>query len=105
MQQIIDDHNEYMSDILITMDDAGKLRSAVVMRVMTLANEDRILDIEIAAGHLDDFKEKLEALGETYAKNSNCSRIQIEGRPGWMRVLGPGWREYSRTIEKEIHYG
>ena len=100
--EVIGDHLDGKSDIMVTCDDDGSLRSIVVMRVLNFPSGLRVLDIQLGTGHLDDFCTKLEALGEARAIQSGCHKIQIEGRPGWIRALGDGWQEYQRKIEKEI---
>lgn len=105
IQEVLEAHRLGLCWIYATREDSGRMRSVAVMRVRDFPSGLRVLDIEFAVGKLDDFVGKMEKLGEDLAREFGCHKIQIEGRPGWLRALGPGWSEFSRTIEKEVNYG
>ena len=64
----------------------------------------RVFSIEHAAGTLNLLRESIE-FAESQATRHGCHRLQVEGRPGWGRVLGEDWQEFSRSFEREISYG
>ncbi len=86
-------------------DDDSSIRSVIVTQVKHYRAGLRVLVLSHAAGKLEDFgAESLEQV-ESVARHYGCSRLQVDGRAGWGKVLGEGWREFSRSIEKEVSYG
>ncbi len=92
-------------DVWFCIDEDGMFSSVMVTRVKQYKAGLRVLLLSHAAGSLEDFgPESLEQV-ESVARHYECVKLQVDGRPGWLKVLGDGWSEFSRSIEKEIQYG
>ena len=91
-------------DIWFCLDEEGGFRSVMVTRVRQYTAGLRVLLLSHAAGELEDFgPESLEKV-ESIARYYECRKLQVDGRPGWIKVVGEGWSEFYRSIEKEIVY-
>ena len=56
----------------------------------------------LAAGEMEEVL-RLVSEVETWAKEKGCHAILASGRKGWVRVLeSSGYKEFSRTIKKEL---
>jgi hypothetical protein len=56
----------------------------------------------VGGSHLNESLPVLEEI-EAWAKEQGCTRLQGDGREGWIRALkGLGWRPVSIQIAKEI---
>ena len=71
--------------------------SAVVTQV---CDGGRTLRVWLAGGNLDKLRRGLPVLDEV-AREFGCSRIEIEGRKGWARVL-TGYRVDRVFLVKEV---
>ena len=81
----------------------GEIRSVGVTRLREYGTGLKVMQCEWGSGDKDDLKisgafEKIEAI----ARRVGATRLQVQGRKGWLREFGPGWEEVSRTIEKEL---
>src|SRR5262245_8314644 len=80
--------------------ESGAVLAAAVTQV-TQENDRRLCTIVACGGH--DWRRwgaLIEGL-ETYARAENCARMQIAGRPGWLRRL-PDYRLAKIVIQKEL---
>jgi hypothetical protein len=80
--------------------DAGAVLAAAVTQV-TQQNGDRLCTIVACGGR--DFARwggLIDGL-ESYARAENCARMEIAGRPGWLRRL-PGYRLRKIVIAKDL---
>ncbi len=94
------------SDIWFCADEQrSHIRSVMVTQVRQYKAGLRVLLLSHAAGDLDDFGPGSLEQAESVARHYGCQRLQVDGRRGWGKVLGEGWSEFSRSIEKEIRYG
>lgn len=76
-------------------------RSAVVTRVHDLPRA-KELRIWLAGGDLDELLEQLD-LADLVAKRLGCSRVVVEGRKGWGRVMrDKGYKETAVILSKEL---
>ena len=80
--------------------EAGSVLAAAVTQV-TQQKDHRLCTIVACGGH--DWKRwgALIAGLETYARAENCRRMEIAGRPGWLRRL-PGYRLVKIVIRKDL---
>ena len=80
--------------------DEGAVFAAAVTQVTQ--QQDRRLCTIVACGGRDFARwgTLIEGL-ENYARAENCTRMEIAGRPGWLRRL-PGYRLAKIVIRKEI---
>jgi hypothetical protein len=80
--------------------DSGSVLAAAVTKV-TAENGERLCTIVACGGH--DWKKfgGLIAGLETYARAEGCRRMEIAGRPGWLRRL-PDYRLAKIVIRKEL---
>jgi hypothetical protein len=80
--------------------DAGAVLAAAVTQV-TQDNDHRVCTIVACGGR--DFARwgGLIAGLEDYARAESCRRIEIAGRPGWLRRLS-GYRPVKIVIRKEL---
>jgi hypothetical protein len=80
--------------------DAGAVLAAAVTKV-TQDNDHRVCTIVACGGR--DFARwgGLIAGLEDYARAESCRRIEIAGRPGWLRRLS-GYRPVKIVIRKEL---
>lgn len=60
----------------------------------------RVCRVWLAGGDLDELRDGLEVL-DRYAREQRCTRIEIEGRPGWERVLD-GYEKRRVILTKDI---
>lgn len=74
-------------------------KSAVVTQVHAHPNG-RVLRIWLAGGDLDELLHFFPAVDE-YAREQGCVQVEIEGRPGWERVL-PGYEKRWVVLVKEL---
>ncbi len=105
------------SDIWFCTEPEAGIRSVMVTRLKHYHAGLRVLCVTHGAGELEDFGPESMAMLEEFAKQQGCRKLQIDGcadtgptmtcGPGftWERLAGDGWREFSRSIEKEIEYG
>jgi hypothetical protein len=80
--------------------ESGSVLAAAVTQV-TQAKDHRLCTIVACGGH--DWKKfgGLIAGLETYARVEGCRRMEIAGRPGWLRRL-PGYKLAKIVIRKEL---
>jgi hypothetical protein len=80
--------------------ESGSVLAAAVTQV-TQAKDHRLCTIVACGGH--DWKKfgRLIAGLETYARAEGCRRMEIAGRPGWLRRL-PDYRLAKIVIRKEL---
>lgn len=93
--------NAAESALWYTVGDDQAVQSMAVLRVMTFSGGLKVLNLSLAAGHLGDFSGNMDMV-EALARAKGCDRIQVNGRKGWRKVLGPRFREYSRSYEMEV---
>lgn len=101
LELLIEDLNANKIRAWVVRDDDGAIRTAGCSRMLIYRSGLRVMRGEWGSGTLDD------ALGTEphmlrVARLCRADRIQLEGRGGWHRVLGPEWREVSRVIEREV---
>ena len=41
---------------------------------------------------------------EEWAAQNGCVLITASGRPGWKRVLGPGWQQKATDLVKDLNH-
>jgi len=73
--------------------------SAIVTQVID-TGRDKALLFYLAGGKLSELKRMSEKL-ESLAKDSECSKVLINGRAGWGKAL-TGYKERTRIFEKEL---
>ena len=74
---------------------------AVVVTQIVRYDEASVCEILLAGGReMKKWTPLLTEL-EAWAKREGCSRIHVNGRPGWARVF-PEYREVYRVFAKEI---
>lgn len=79
----------------------GKDILAVAVTKVTAENGVRLCTIVACRGHdWEKFGHLIEGL-EKYARTEQCQRMEICGRPGWLRRL-PGYRLAKIVIRKEL---
>lgn len=74
-------------------------RSAVVTQIHEHPTG-RVLRIWLAGGNLGELLHFLPA-ADNYARTQGCKQVEIEGRPGWERVL-PGYAKQRVILVKEL---
>lgn len=74
-------------------------RSAVVTQIHAHPNG-RVLRIWLAGGDLDELLHFLPA-ADAYAREQGCIQVEVEGRPGWERVLA-GYAKRRVILVKEL---
>lgn len=74
-------------------------KSAVVTQIHEHPSG-RVLRIWLAGGDLSELLHFLPAADE-YARERGCMQVEIEGRPGWERVLH-GYRKQRVILVKEL---
>ena len=74
---------------------------AVAVTELVQSPKGRFVHGRLLAGHgMDEWVDDLIACMRRYANASNATRILIEGRDGWERVLGNrGWRRSAVVME------
>lgn len=85
--------------------DGASFRSVMVTRVKRYHAGLNVLCLTHGAGHLDDFDDVNMARVESLARHYGCTKLQIDGRAGWLRALGSEWTEFSRSIQKDVSDG
>jgi hypothetical protein len=75
-------------------------RSAVVTQLHQYPNG-KVMRIWLAGGDLMELKRFLPA-ADNYAKSVGCVAIELEGRPGWERVLD-GYEKQRVILVKELN--
>lgn len=104
MGEIIENHQQEKCDLWYTVDDDA-IQSMAIVRVKEYRSGLRILHVEFGAGQMTDFYDRMGE-AEDLARANSCERLQISGRPGWLRALRERgdmeWEEVSRVIEKEV---
>jgi hypothetical protein len=73
--------------------------SAGVTQVQTRPSG-RVLLIWMAGGELDELLCHLPAM-ENFARVHECTSIEVNGRPGWERVMS-GYRKHAVVLVREI---
>ena len=91
-------------EVHATIGEGETLETVILTKVREYRSGLRVLSIDYMAGKMEEFMPDLHQL-EALAREHRCHRIQVEGRPGWARVLGEEWTEISRLISKEVDYG
>jgi hypothetical protein len=80
--------------------ESGSVLAAAVTQV-TQRKNDRLCTIVACGGHDWERWGALIAGLETYARAENCQRMEIAGRPGWLRRL-PDYRLVKIVIRKDL---
>ncbi len=77
--------------------------AAIVTEVSDYPGGVRAVHVLWATGDMDEMRGQIAPKAEAWAKSVGCSRIIIEGRPGWLKVMkADGYRPFSVTLEKDI---
>ncbi len=117
MTEIEDFNSRSDCDIWFGAEPYTGIRSVMVTRLKHYDAGLRVLCLTHGAGELEDFGPDSMAMLEAFAKSLSCRKLQVDGcadmgprmtcGPGfaWDKLLGEGWREFSRSIEKEIGCG
>jgi hypothetical protein len=74
-------------------------RSACVTQIHEYPNG-RVLRIWLAGGELDELMLYLSS-ADSYARWQGCKAVELEGRPGWERVL-TGYTKRRVVLTKEL---
>ena len=74
-------------------------RSAAVTQIHEHPNG-RVLRLWLAGGDLDELRHFLPA-ADNYGRMMGCMAVEIEGRPGWERVL-EGYKKRRVILVKEL---
>ena len=83
----------------LAIDGSSVLATAVTK--VTAEQDHRLCTIVACGGHAwDRWGALIEGL-ERYARAEGCKRIEICGRPGWLKRL-PGYRLAKIVIQKEL---
>jgi len=83
----------------VAIEDGGILAAAVTQ--VTDPKDCRLCTIVACGGHdWERFGHLIEGL-EKYARAEGCTRIEIAGRPGWLRRL-PDYKLAKVVIRKEL---
>lgn len=61
----------------------------------------RVLRIWLAGGELEEVRKYLPAM-DNYARWQGCVAVEVEGRPGWEKVL-PGYKKKRIVLTKELN--
>tara|TARA_R110000824_G_scaffold33602_20_gene107695 strand:- start:2 stop:433 length:432 start_codon:yes stop_codon:yes gene_type:complete len=85
---------------------------ALVLTTIRESSKKRILELQFAAGvedaeiMNDRVRDEMTDELENFAVLNKCDAIQIEGRKGWKKIMGPrGYLEIAVVLEKEIAHG
>ena len=73
-------------------------RSAIVTELQITPRK-RFLNIFLAGGSLEELRGFVPQL-EDFARSHECNALQLQGRPGWARVL-PGWDSDAPILRRE----
>ncbi len=104
LQEIEEAVQDGRLEVHATIGEADTLETVIITKVREYRSGLRVLAIDYMAGKMEEFMPDFHQL-EALAREHRCHRIQVEGRPGWARVLGEDWTEVSRLISKEVNYG
>lgn len=76
-------------------------RSCMVTQVQDYPTGERVLDVWLAAGDLDEIMEARPQV-EAWAQAAGCTQIHITGRPGWARLLREHGYEHWATVVRKV---
>ena len=76
------------------------LRDSALVTEIVEYPQRRVLRVWLAGGKLDELQRGLPFLDQI-AKDLGCSRIELEGRKGWVKVLD-GYTERSIVLQKDV---
>lgn len=65
--------------------DGSELRAACVTRLVEIKGE-KICQVLACGGRDEDWRTRFEEI-EDYARNEFCTKTQIQGRKGWVRIF------------------
>jgi len=79
----------------------NKVESAVVTEIAQYP-QSKVLRYFLAGGtNLENWLEKIQQVIEKFAKQENCTHLEVAGRKGWVRKL-KGFRVKAYLLNKEI---
>jgi hypothetical protein len=84
----------------------GEIKAAWTTRVYDVPLG-RVMAFEWIGGEeVNEWVEEAISIGERYAKDMGCTRIEGHGREGWFRFLQrQGWQRLASSFEKELTDG
>tara|TARA_Y100001951_G_C11292491_1_gene273200 strand:+ start:2113 stop:2514 length:402 start_codon:yes stop_codon:yes gene_type:complete len=79
----------------------NKVESAVVTEIAQYP-QSKVLRYFLAGGNnLDNWLERIQEIIEKFAKQQNCTHLEVAGRKGWVRKL-KGYKIKAYLLKKEI---
>ena len=79
----------------------NKVESAVVTEIAVYPRA-KVLRYFLAGGtNLDNWLEKIQQVIEKFAKNNNCTQVEVAGRKGWVKKL-KGYKEKAVLLSKDF---
>jgi hypothetical protein len=79
----------------------NKVESAVVTEIAQYP-QSKVLRYFLAGGtNLENWLERIQQVIEKFAKQENCTHLEVAGRKGWVRKL-KGFRVKAYLLNKEI---
>lgn len=79
----------------------NKVESAVVTEIAVYPRA-KVLRYFLAGGtNLDNWLEKIQQVIEKFAKNNNCTQVEVAGRKGWVKKL-KGYKEKAVLLSKDL---
>lgn len=80
-------------------------RAALVTRVVSYPGGAVAVEPLAAAGRKASLVGEIADAVEVWAKSIGATHLRFDGRPGWQRVLGPGWVMAQVVMVKELADG
>lgn len=94
-----------MQACIIFLPEEERLLATICTEVMEYPRA-KVLDLALCAGERMDLWLVAMPWMESFAREQGCTQIQVQGRPGWARVLASrGFSEASRLVVKEVSHG
>ena len=91
---------DYRCQLFISWND-DRVESAVVTEIAQYP-QSKVLRYFLAGGtNLDNWLERIQKIIEKFAKQENCTHLEVAGRKGWVKKL-KGFRVKAYLLNKEI---
>ena len=79
----------------------NKVESAVVTEIAVYPRAKGLRYFLAGGTNLDNWLEKIQQVIEKFAKNNNCTQVEVAGRKGWVKKL-KGYKEKAVLLSKDL---
>jgi len=81
----------------------GDLKAVFITQIVEYIRMKRLRLVLIGGHEIEEWLDMVSECMDKFAKENNCSGIELWGRKGWIKRLKPlGYEEYETVVIKEL---